>query len=192
MEDKLQSAAELPYFEGDFWPNVLEENIKELDQEEEEKRRQAEAAEAASAAANNVRMKTFLVWWSFWSALFPSCWRYTLNLMRTCAKLSKLSGIVNKSQYYEVSFTLQVYNIDGEGETEVDGKKKSNKKVKKTNKSKSSQRKSSTKSKFNTPQLGNDLSTKIYATMEKHKEVFFVIRLHSAQSAASLAVSLVN
>jgi len=25
--------------------------------------------------------------------------------------------------------------------------------------------------------------------MEKHKEVFFVIRLHSAQSAASLAVS---
>lgn len=54
MEDRLQSAAELPYFEGDFWPNVLEESIKELDQEEEEKRRQAEAAEAASAAANNV------------------------------------------------------------------------------------------------------------------------------------------
>lgn len=26
--------------------------------------------------------------------------------------------------------------------------------------------------------------------MEKHKEVFFVIRLHSAQSAASLAVSV--
>jgi len=35
-----------------------------------------------------------------------------------------------------------------------------------------------------------NLSTKIYATMEKHKEVFFVIRLHSAQSAASLAVSV--
>lgn len=27
--------------------------------------------------------------------------------------------------------------------------------------------------------------------MEKHKEVFFVIRLHSAQSAASLAVSII-
>lgn len=50
MEDKLGSAAELPYFEGDFWPNVLEESIKELDQEEEEKRKQAEAAEAAAAA----------------------------------------------------------------------------------------------------------------------------------------------
>lgn len=52
MEDKLTSAAELPYFEGDFWPNVLEESIKELDQEEEEKRKEAEAAEAAAAAAN--------------------------------------------------------------------------------------------------------------------------------------------
>lgn len=46
MEDNINSAAELPYFEGDFWPNVLEESIKELDQEEEEKRKQAEAAEA--------------------------------------------------------------------------------------------------------------------------------------------------
>ena len=54
MEDKLSSAADLPYFEGDFWPNVLEESIKELDQEEEEKRKQAEAAEAAAAAANAV------------------------------------------------------------------------------------------------------------------------------------------
>lgn len=51
MEDNLSSAAELPYFEGDFWPNVLEESIKELDQEEEEKRRQAEAAAAAAEAA---------------------------------------------------------------------------------------------------------------------------------------------
>ena len=32
VEDNLQSPAELPYFEGDFWPNVLEENIRELEQ----------------------------------------------------------------------------------------------------------------------------------------------------------------
>ena len=31
MENSLQSAAEMPYFEGDFWPNVLEESIRELD-----------------------------------------------------------------------------------------------------------------------------------------------------------------
>jgi E1A/CREB-binding protein len=24
---------EIPYFDGDFWPNVIEETIKELDQE---------------------------------------------------------------------------------------------------------------------------------------------------------------
>lgn len=73
-------------------------------------------------------------------------------------------------------------------DTEVsgDGKKKGQKKAKKSNKSKAAQRKSNKKS--NEQQAGNDLSAKIYATMEKHKEVFFVIRLHSAQSAASLAV----
>lgn len=129
VEDKLTSATELPYFEGDFWPNVLEESIKELDQEEEEKRKQAEAAEAAN----------------------------TLSL-------------------------------NDDSEISADGKKKGQKKAKKSNKSKAAQRKNSKKSNDN--QNGNDLSAKIFATMEKHKEVFFVIRLHSAQSAASLAVSL--
>ena len=47
-DDRLQSAHELPYFEGDFWPNVLEESIKELEQEEED-RKQAEANEQAAA-----------------------------------------------------------------------------------------------------------------------------------------------
>lgn len=51
-EDNLKSAAELPYFEGDFWPNVIEESIKELEQEEEEKRKaEASAVAAAEAAA---------------------------------------------------------------------------------------------------------------------------------------------
>ncbi|CAH2244092.1 jg5105, partial [Pararge aegeria aegeria] len=122
IEDNILSAAELPYFEGDFWPNVLEESIKELDQEEEEKRKQAEAAEAVSSEEN---------------------------------------------------------------EQGPDGKKKGQKKAKKSNKSKAAQRKNSKKQ--SDQQQGSDLSAKIFATMEKHKEVFFVIRLHSAQSAASLA-----
>ncbi|KAM0736679.1 CREB-binding protein [Formica fusca] len=115
MEDRLSSAADLPYFEGDFWPNVLEESIKKLDQEEEKKRKQAEAAEVAAAAANA----------------------------------------------------------------------KSQKKAKKSNKSKANQRKNSKKS--DTPQIGNDLFTKILPVIKKNKEAFFVIRLHSAQSAASLS-----
>lgn len=65
MEDKLSSAAELPYFEGDFWPNVLEESIKELDQEEEEKRKQAEAAEAAANAVSILIKKLALILCNF-------------------------------------------------------------------------------------------------------------------------------
>ena len=30
------SVTEIPYFEGDFWPSVIEKNIKELNQEERE------------------------------------------------------------------------------------------------------------------------------------------------------------
>ena len=33
-DDDLTSVTELAYFEGDFWPNVIEEQIKELNQEE--------------------------------------------------------------------------------------------------------------------------------------------------------------
>ena len=84
--------------------------------------------------------------------------------------------------------SLQIFSMQEESEAGPDGKKKGQKKAKKSNKSKANQRKNSKKS--NTPQTGNDLSAKIFATMEKHKEVFFVIRLHSAQSAVSLAVSM--
>ena len=43
-EDRVTSANELPYFEGDFWPNVLEESIKELEQEEEERKKEENTA----------------------------------------------------------------------------------------------------------------------------------------------------
>ena len=43
---------QIPYFEGDFWPNVLEESIKELDQEEEEKKKREEAEAAAAEQAS--------------------------------------------------------------------------------------------------------------------------------------------
>jgi Histone acetylation protein. len=55
MEDNMVSVSELPYFEGDFWPNILEESIKELDQEEEEQKK----AVAAQEAANTVRIILF-------------------------------------------------------------------------------------------------------------------------------------
>ncbi|VDO98584.1 unnamed protein product [Soboliphyme baturini] len=128
QDDHLQSATELPYFEGDYWPNVLEDCIKELDAEEAERKREAEAMAAADAADE----------------------------------------------------------VDEEvDEVPNQGKKKSMKmQKKKTQKCKNTQYKKNKKLPIGT---GNELSDKLYAMMEKHKEVFFVVRLHSTQTAAVLS-----
>ncbi|CAK8683675.1 unnamed protein product [Clavelina lepadiformis] len=134
-DDRLQSARELPYFEGDFWPNVLEESIKELEQEEED-RKQAEANEQAAAeeAACQARLLKF-----------------------TPLQSELKQGPTNAKH----------------------GKKQ---KTKKASSKKSSQR--SAKKKL--PQVSNDLSDKLYQIMEKHKEVFFVIRLQAAETISKL------
>ncbi|CAB1443227.1 unnamed protein product [Pleuronectes platessa] len=112
-EDRLISANELPYFEGDFWPNVLEESIKELEQEEEERKKEENTATFETP----------------------------------------------------------------EG-TPGDSKNAKKKNTKKTNKNKSSVSRAN-KKKPGMPNVANDLSQKLYASMEKHKEVFFVIHFHS-------------
>ena len=76
--------------------------------------------------------------------------------------------------------------VDGEDtnpETPLDGKKGGKRKNQKKKKS-NAQRKNNQKK--STQNGGGDLTAKMFATMEKHKEVFFTIRLHSAQSGASL------
>lgn len=70
-------------------------------------------------------------------------------------------------------------------ETSSDGKKGGKKKNMKKKKSSAAQRKNNQKK--ITQGGGGDLTQKMFVTMEKHKEVFFTIRLHSAQSAASLS-----
>ncbi|KAM4631752.1 CREB-binding protein [Discoglossus pictus] len=119
-EDRLTSANELPYFEGDFWPNVLEESIKELEQEEEERKKEESTAACETTEG--------------------------------CQGDSK------------------------------NAKKKNNKK---TNKNKSSMSRAN-KKKTSMPNVCNDLSQKLYATMEKHKEVFFVIHLYAGPVINSL------
>ncbi|KAJ8398757.1 hypothetical protein AAFF_G00419540 [Aldrovandia affinis] len=119
-EDRLTSANELPYFEGDFWPNVLEESIKELEQEEEERKKEENTASCETP----------------------------------------------------------------EG-TPTDSKNAKKKNNKKTNKNKSSVSRAN-KKKPGMPNVANDLSQKLYASMEKHKEVFFVIHLHSGPMVNTL------
>lgn len=57
-EDRLTSAKELPYFEGDFWPNVLEESIKELEQEEEERKREENSTSNESIDVRSVGVES--------------------------------------------------------------------------------------------------------------------------------------
>lgn len=56
----MKTAKELPYFDGDFWPNALEDSIKELDQEEEE-RKTAAAAAAAETASKEVQISHLIL-----------------------------------------------------------------------------------------------------------------------------------
>lgn len=55
-EDRLTSAKELPYFEGDFWPNVLEESIKELEQEEEERKKEESTAASETTEVSELHV----------------------------------------------------------------------------------------------------------------------------------------
>ncbi|XP_052395176.1 CREB-binding protein isoform X6 [Carassius gibelio] len=137
-EDRLTSANELPYFEGDFWPNVLEESIKELQQEEEERKKEENTAACETPEVNERSLVSFL----------------------------KFSDTLHKG-------------------TPGDSKNAKKKNNKKTNKNKSSVSRAN-KKKPGMPNVANDLSQKLYATMEKHKEVFFVIHLHSGPIVNSL------
>ncbi|XP_014059288.2 histone acetyltransferase p300 isoform X5 [Salmo salar] len=122
-EDRLTSANELPYFEGDFWPNVLEESIKELEQEEEERKREENSTSSESVDVSAPKS---------------------------------------------------------------DSKNAKKKNSKKTSKNKNSSLIRANKKKPGMPSVSNDLSQKLYACMEKHKEVFFVIRLIAGPTANSL------
>ncbi len=67
------SPVELPYFEGDFWPNVLEDCIREVDAEEAERKREIEA-QAQADMLDDLDDETFevgleerMLWPSWWS-----------------------------------------------------------------------------------------------------------------------------
>ncbi|CAH8549489.1 unnamed protein product [Heterobilharzia americana] len=135
LDHQLVSPTEIPYFEGDFWPNTLEDILKEL--EEEEARRRREEAMAQAEAEDDE----------------ADC---------SSSTNEGLSGDPDKRS----------------------GKKKAKKRKgnKKGNTSTASKRK-----RLDGPIDGaEELSRKVYDTMEKLKEIFFVIRLHRHNSAASL------
>ncbi|OTF78373.1 hypothetical protein BLA29_000387 [Euroglyphus maynei] len=161
-EDNLKNASELPYFEGDFWPNVLEDSIKEIEMEHQ-KQQQLMDSNKSDPSGNDKTM--------------------------------------DDDSIVEMIDSVEQKDGDGKMSKESDNSKqhKKNSANKKSNK-KQNNRKNNVLSRLKSGPMANqpqtqlspiqqfdaELTSKIFATMEKHKEVFFVVRLHSTQSAASL------
>uniref|UniRef100_A0A0N5A519 histone acetyltransferase n=1 Tax=Parastrongyloides trichosuri TaxID=131310 RepID=A0A0N5A519_PARTI len=113
-DDNLNTPMALPYFEGDFWPNVIEDCIKEVEKEENERR--------------------------------------------------KLEAEQNDEEDEDESITTN------------DGSK--NKKTAKNSKKKGASKKASARNRKKGPNsTGNEEADKLLNVLEKHKEVFFTIRL---------------
>ena len=53
IEDNFKAATELPYFEGDFWPNVIEESIKEIEMEQQKVIKQEQENAKLNAESNS-------------------------------------------------------------------------------------------------------------------------------------------
>ncbi|XP_019862925.1 PREDICTED: CREB-binding protein-like isoform X2 [Amphimedon queenslandica] len=113
VEEEITTVTDIPYFEGDFWPNVIEETIKELDQERK-------ASEALS--------------------------------------VDQQRGAGSKKA--------------GKRGTSKKGSKKATSRPKMGKKA-------------NPLVSGDDLTQKIYQTMDKHKEVFFVVYLQPPNQITS-------
>ncbi|VDL59849.1 unnamed protein product [Hymenolepis diminuta] len=130
IDHHLVSPTEIPYFEGDFWPNTLEEILQDLDKEEERRRREEALAETED---------------------------------------------------------------DEDGSRDRDGshgdldKRSGKKKAKKRKFSKKAGGSMTKRKKADGPvDCNTELTRKVYDTMEKLKEIFFVIRLHKHATTASL------
>ncbi|OZC06354.1 hypothetical protein X798_06658 [Onchocerca flexuosa] len=124
-DENLVTPMELSYFEGDFWPNVIEDCIREAQNEEQERKRQEEAAR-------------------------------------------------QEQQNAEDEDGDDMFHDGDNGKSKKNSKKKNN--LKKGN--------SKNKKKV-CSQTGNEVTDKLYINFEKHKEVFFTIRLMSPQSELS-------
>nr|XP_002156492.2 histone acetyltransferase p300 [Hydra vulgaris] len=129
IEDEITSPTQIPYFEGDYWPNAIEESIREISQEEEE-RRKTEAMQAAAQLGTD------------------NC---------------------EENAVYEMQVALST------GKKAKGSNKRANKKTSK----KSKLNKTPAKKTVPNAMGASELSQRVFTTMEKFKEIFFVLHLHS-------------
>ncbi|VDP26770.1 unnamed protein product [Schistosoma mattheei] len=132
-ESHMISPAELAYFEGDFWPNTLEEIFKEMDEEDAKRKQEQEAlargGDDDDEAKENVQTK-----------------ETDENPGKKKAKRRKLKRSAS------ITITGKRKRLGGIGSGDV----------------------------------ANEVARRVYEIMEKHKENFFVIRLHPQNSVAAL------
>ncbi|KAI1304968.1 CREB-binding protein [Halotydeus destructor] len=168
-EDNVKSAMDLAYFEGDFWPNVIEESIKEIEMEQAK----AIANEASVDNTGNQSDDESM------DATNESGDKTGANGVKSELGSSK-SGSKNENSNKQSTQKKSSAN------------KKSNKKQNQRKNNPHQRHKSGGQlQQAQTPlsqaqQWEQELTGKIFSHMEKHKEVFFVIRLHSVQTAANL------
>lgn len=125
-DDNLTSPTQLPYFEGDFWPNVIEDCIREASNEEAQRKVKEEDDDGEDGEGG----------------------------------------------------------LGASGDT---GKKKSSKNKKNNLKKNSKMNKKKAGS-----ITGNEVADKLYSQFEKHKEVFFTIRLVTLQAEPSVTSVPIN
>lgn len=160
-EDNFKSPAELPYFEGDFWPNVIEKSLKEL---EIEKYAQPNSNPAITQGNENDEDKA----------------------ENTEGDETGPGGVKAEKEY-------PPQEENGSNKKKQNANKKSSKKQSQRKNNVNSSRNKGGASNNHSQAITNparaweaELTNKIYQTMEKHREVFFVIRLHSLADAAKL------
>ena len=123
LEDNIQSPEELPYFEGDFWPNVMEENIRELEQEEEARKRVSKIA----IGLKFVGIFTFMAVLQFHRIIPFRRWRkqndLLLPLLTTMTSLVRWAGQQQEDEQQEEEEEEVDRTEEGECKEASDGKR---------------------------------------------------------------------
>jgi E1A/CREB-binding protein len=174
----MKTPLDIPYFEGDFWPNVLEECIKESEQEEEKRRKEEAEAQAAADDYNGCDGDGNGYYGDGSGNGGVGGGNGTTTINGT-----GMSGDSQSSNGGGGGGGANGNNNNNNKNTNKKNSSLNSQQQKKKNiKNKISQRKSAKKM----GSSSTDLMTKILSTMEKHKEVFFVIRLLEMKQVAQM------
>ena len=183
LEDNFVSATELPYFEGDFWPNVIEDSIREINQEQQKIIQQEQQNQKLNETNLDGLLNSTNTDDELTGKLINKIIKL-INLIKLINKLNNFKKLDNDKVIDKLTDGDKLNSKDKNNQVKTHKKSSSKKSSKKQNQRKNLNQRN--KSGILTPQQWTqELTSKILATMDKHKEVFFVIRLHFPNSLAA-------